>query len=1104
MSASRVPSRAVLAWLAAITQLAWVSTAASQPGTLSNHSAIYDPARQSMILFGGAADAQVRVNDVWRLQLGPDPQWSLIQTSGAAPSARLGHTAVLDPVRDRMIVFGGIDANLQILGDAWAFSLSDSTWTPLTPLGTPPPARGYHTAIYDPVRDRMVVFGGEHAFGSYLNDVWSLWLSPTPRWERIFPTGPQPFPRFGQSAIYDPVRDRMLVFGSNLPTNDLWALTFGDTTWSILGTTGTPPAARSGHSAIYDAVNDRMVVFGGFDNNQYLDDVWLLSLASAPLAWSPFVGSPRPTVRGYHSAIYDSAYARMIVFGGANVTDLTWALSLDAGMRWFPEHPVVDVSPTSLSLPTVTVGDTVSASFSVGNGGLQPLAISAFSLSTPALRISGPGPAPLPWNTALRETLTLAASTPGVTDDSLVIVSDDPLTPRRRIDLHLDVRALDFSTHILDEPDSVPPGVFFIVVVTPQPGVVIERGKLFYRIADGSSPFDSLALTHLATDFIAAIPATAVTERGVDYFVRVENSGFAAHQPAGAPAEFFTQKVAAPAAIVAVIPRPTSGADFLAGEPIEVDVELPDGTLFDSGTLSYRRGGESSFQSLPLAPTVISGQVAAVIPDSMVGPRGLEYRVSVQTLRSTLEFPVTGSVPASIRTRVPNLVEPAVHPGGRYRLLSVPLDFGADFSGSLDALLADQLGSYDPTRWRAFLYDPATQANIEFSASQAPRFRPEPGRATWLISRDAHRVDTKPIAGFSTPSDADYPITLAPGWNMIGDPFDFPVAWSEVGGDTAFTDDAVAFDPGLGSIGDYSDVTPTVLAPFAGYFVHATQAATLLIPHRAAPTTSAATAARAQDLGWRARLAASTAESEDAANTIGFAEGSSSGFDALDLLKPPVPPGPWVRLALVHPDWGRRAGEYRRDLRPPGSAGESWEIEVRSASHGEVVTLELSELAPGAEAACVLDCEQGTSVAWPRGTAGARASLAFRIGSFGTRPYRLALVAGSEAYVADAVRQASLAALLRLALDPAAPNPFTSVARIRFGLPKASRVTLRVYGLQGERVATLLDGAALEAGYHSLLWDGQTAAGSRAASGVYLARLDADGVSLTRRMILVR
>jgi hypothetical protein len=92
------------------------------------------------------------------------------------PGARVEHTAIYDPVRDRMVVYGneGPGAN-----DVWALTLSGTPlWTPLAPAGGPPPARYGHTAIYDPLRDRMVVFGGD-GDGNNFNDAWALtWGTP--------------------------------------------------------------------------------------------------------------------------------------------------------------------------------------------------------------------------------------------------------------------------------------------------------------------------------------------------------------------------------------------------------------------------------------------------------------------------------------------------------------------------------------------------------------------------------------------------------------------------------------------------------------------------------------------------------------------------------------------------------------------------------------------------------------------------------------------------------------------------------------------------------------------------------------------------------------
>jgi serine protease len=78
------------------------------------------------------------------------------------------------------------------------------------------------------------------------------------------------------------------------------------------------------------------------------------------------------------------------------------------------------------------------------------------------------------------------------------------------------------------------------------------------------------------------------------------------------------------------------------------------------------------------------------------------------------------------------------------------------------------------------------------------------------------------------------------------------------------------------------------------------------------------------------------------------------------------------------------------------------------------------------------------------------------------------------------------------------PNPFNPTTEISFGLPTASRVTLEVYNIVGQKVATLVEGY-LEAGPHSVTWDA-----SQFSSGVYLYRLQADEMVETRKMVLMK
>lgn len=83
------------------------------------------------------------------------------------------------------------------------------------------------------------------------------------------------------------------------------------------------------------------------------------------------------------------------------------------------------------------------------------------------------------------------------------------------------------------------------------------------------------------------------------------------------------------------------------------------------------------------------------------------------------------------------------------------------------------------------------------------------------------------------------------------------------------------------------------------------------------------------------------------------------------------------------------------------------------------------------------------------------------------------------------------------------PNPFNPSTTISFETGRAGYAELTVYNILGERIRTLHSGE-LTAGVHSVTWDGKDALGRAVASGIYLYRLEAGGVSVTRKMTVIR
>ena len=363
-------------WLSLAPTPAWrqPSGLISNPPTRSGATLVYDAAGDAMYLFGGTSSSSFR-NDTWQLNLAT-PAWSAFSNTGT-PNARSGHTAILDPVTRRMIVFGGTDSNGP-LDEVWSLALATGVWTQWFPSGTGPTARSDARSVYDAARRRMLIFGGSDAVSTPFerNDVWALSLDGPPTWTALQPGGTPPPGRDRHVAVLDVARDRMLVFGGESPgySNDLWALTLSpQLNWTPLATAGTTPHPRSGHVAVFDAVGQHMVMFGGY-NLGNLQDAWLLSWDPA-VAVSPAVATPariglpqpNPTRAGSRLAfsLTSAAPVRIEVYDiGGRVLQRVLDATLAAGDHtavWDGRDAAGRAAPAGLYLVRVRIGDSTTA-----------------------------------------------------------------------------------------------------------------------------------------------------------------------------------------------------------------------------------------------------------------------------------------------------------------------------------------------------------------------------------------------------------------------------------------------------------------------------------------------------------------------------------------------------------------------------------------------------------------------------------------------------------------------------------------------------------------------------------------------------------------------
>lgn len=240
------------------------------------------------------------------------------------------------------------------------------------PTGPAPPSRWQHSAVYAPAHGRMIVYGGKLPTTPYGTDVWVLTgahgKGVTPQWIRLNPGGVKPAGRHEHTAIYDSASDRMVVFGGHTQGGspfaaDLWVLEHasgvgGTPRWSALTPSGPAPASREWHTAVYDAASRRMIVFGGLgSDNKSHNDTWVLEnatgLGGAPRWIELAPGGTRPAPRVAHSAVYDAATNSMVVFGGSGDTGFsgfladTWRLENANGLGGSPRWRQVVAAGTT-------------------------------------------------------------------------------------------------------------------------------------------------------------------------------------------------------------------------------------------------------------------------------------------------------------------------------------------------------------------------------------------------------------------------------------------------------------------------------------------------------------------------------------------------------------------------------------------------------------------------------------------------------------------------------------------------------------------------------------------------------------------------------------
>ncbi len=518
------------------------------------------------------------------------------------------------------------------------------------------------------------------------------------------------------------------------------------------------------------------------------------------------------------------------------------------------------------------------------------------------------------------------------------------------------------------------------------------------------------------------------------------------------------------------------------GVDVAADVRsLPSGA---DVLLRYREGGE------PYVQEEMEGneERTGTIPNSRVTLNGIEYVVEVRDGDETLaQAPTNG--PASIR--VEGEVTLPQQPSGAYRIVSFPTELDdPELSNIFGPLLP-----YDPSEWRLFTIGASglTADGGYVEQNNVERASLETGGALWFIrASDESDEALASLDGTSVPVNQPYEIPLDEGWNLIGNPFAFDVPMSQV----RVENTAGSLQEVLGYNGNnFDNQEDGVLKPYRGYLVYLSggQSGTLAVdPSPEEPSTPTASA-RAPDPRWAVDLSARVGQARDPTNTFGTAPNATDGVEAADGREPP-PIGDYVSLRFRAPS---QEGGLRRDMRSTGGGLRTWTANVQTNVSG-LVTVSASGVSSVPE-------DQSVWLADPvlDQTQNLRETPTYQFSaSEATDARSLRILVGPPAAVQrrlgrDADRPE------RVELLPSVPHPVRSHATFRYQVPERTRATLELYDLLGRRVATLIDDKSVGPGTHTHAWTRQNTGGTL-SSGAYLLRLQAGGVTRTRRLVIMQ
>ncbi|UCH90151.1 MAG: hypothetical protein JSV49_05810 [Thermoplasmata archaeon] len=247
--------------------------------------------------------------------------WDRIGTSGE-PNGRCNHVAVWDSYNNYLWIYGGRTVNSNnILNDLWSYNPSSDSWNQWT---DGPSARCYASAVFNPIRNEIIIYGGNTGDLTNPSKEVLIYDVVNHQWEKKT----NYTARFDHDAVWCLKTQTMLVYGgassyaSNTYTyvNELNEYFPGTDSW----VNRTPMGNRVRPILVWNSLDDILILNGGYDNNR-ANDTWHYDVDAD--TWTQKLSGPIPP-RDHNDGAWDTTNNLLITYGGEDANgrrDDTWS-----------------------------------------------------------------------------------------------------------------------------------------------------------------------------------------------------------------------------------------------------------------------------------------------------------------------------------------------------------------------------------------------------------------------------------------------------------------------------------------------------------------------------------------------------------------------------------------------------------------------------------------------------------------------------------------------------------------------------------------------------------------------------------------------------------